>query len=134
MSMTRLNKFILAKKLSFLSFLTIGILTAVINFTSFGFFWKFINLDYKIAVSIAYILSVVFHFTANRNVTFKQQGECRYQVPKYLSIVLLNYVLTMTVMYVVVEIAQLSPYVGSVAAIGVTIATGYIMLRNWVFA
>jgi len=119
---------------SLFSYLVVGGLAAVINFSAFGFCWQLMHLNYKLAISIAFILSVMFHFTANRRFTFQSQHiAVRLQIPRYLSMVAVNYVVTLIVMQVVVEILHLSPYLGTVAAIGMTVGSGYIMSRYWVF-
>lgn len=116
------------------SFLTVGAIAAVVNIGSFFFLFQFTSLNYEVSISISYILSVIFHFTANRRFTFKRHDVHFYhQLPKYLCMVLFNYIITLGVMYFIVEVTQLSPYVGNVAAIGMTVMTGYAMSRYWVF-
>lgn len=53
------------------SYIFFGILTTVVNFISYVFFTTIVNLDYKIATSFAWILSVVFAFITNKIFVFK---------------------------------------------------------------
>jgi putative flippase GtrA len=116
------------------SFLTVGIFSAVVNFAVFGFFWNIIGLPYQYSVSIAYILSVICHFTGNRNITFKNRGPgITFQIAKYLIMVLTNYLITLTIVHAVVEKLYLSPYIGIILAIGITVWTGFLMSKFWVF-
>lgn len=115
-------------------FLTVGALSAVINFTAFAFLWNLIHINYQVAVSISYILSVIFHFTANRRFTFKSHGRNLHKhLIRYLVMATINYLLTLLVMHVVVEIFKFSPYFGVIASIGATVSVGYILARSWVF-
>lgn len=115
-------------------FLTVGALAAVVNFSSFAFLWNLVHINYQISVSISYILSVIFHFTANRRFTFKSHGrDLHKHLIKYLAMVSTNYLITLAVMYIVVEIFKLSPYIGVVASIGTTVGVGYILAKFWVF-
>ena len=120
---------------SIFSFLTVGAIAAVINFLTFSFFWGFLKINYQIAVSIAYVLSVVFHFNANRYFTFKSHAmNFIHQIKKYLVMVGVNYVVTLLVVHHVVAVLSLSPYIGSMAAILMTVGSGYLMSKFWVFS
>lgn len=119
---------------SFGLFLSVGAISALVNFLSFAFFWHTLGLHYQVAVTFAYILSVITHFTGNRHFTFKQANNAlSSQISKYLVMVALNYCVTLFVMHTVVVTFHLSPYLGIIASIAATISTGYIMSRCWVF-
>lgn len=133
--MERIKGFIINNKKSILAFLTVGALAAVINFTTFTILFNVTNLNYEIITSIAYIFSVVFHFTANRSFTFKSRNISMVnQLPKYSGMVLLNYLITLLVMRFTVEVLHLSPYLGNVFAITTTVGICYLLSKYWVFA
>jgi len=126
--------YFITNKRSILFFLFVGTLAAAVNFASFTFLWKFISLNYQIALSVAYILSVIVHFVANRWLTFQShRTHFLLQMPRYLTMIFINYLITLGVTRVVVEILHMTPYLGILFAIGVTINTSYFMLRYWVF-
>jgi putative flippase GtrA len=114
---------------------TVGLISAIVNFSSFTILWKLAGLNYQVAVSIAFALSVLVHFTANRNVTFRNSDDSsiKRQVPKYALMVTTNYLITMCVMYIVVEVLKLSPFIGLLCSIGCTVGVGYCLSRFWVF-
>jgi len=118
-----------------LTFLTVGGISAAINFGSFAVLWNYFHINYKIAVSVAYVLAVIFHFTANRRYTFKSHGHSLWKhLKKYLVMITINYLLTMLVVHIAVETLSLSPYLGLVMSIGVTVGVGYLLSKFWVFA
>jgi len=122
------------QKRSIALFLSVGTLAALVNLGSFSFFWKFLHLDYKIAVSIAYILSVLVHFFANRQFTFKAHTtEVRHQLQRYIVMLGTNYLFTLLIVFFVVEILAFSPYAGIVCAIGFNVTINYMMSRFWIF-
>lgn len=126
--------YVIANKRSILFFLFVGALATVVNLASFTLFWKFIKLNYQIALSVAYVLSVIVHFVANRGLTF--QGRHIHflrQMPRYLAMLFINYLITLGVTRMVVEVMHITPYMGILLAIGVTMNTSYFMLRYWVF-
>jgi putative flippase GtrA len=132
--MVDLPRFITHNKKSILLFLTVGSLSAIVNLGSFTVLWKYMGVNYQVAVSVAYVLSVIFHFTANRNITFKShRSHYLKQVPRYLTMILVNYLITLAVTHFVVEILHLTPYIGIIMAIGITVNTSYFMSRYWVF-
>lgn len=117
-----------------ISFFMVGALSAVVNITIFSLIYDLINLNYQIAVSIAYILAVVVHYLANRKFTFKNKDQDYLkQISKYLIMIAINYFITLEIVKCVVEVFHLSPYLGIIASIGGTVITGYILSRFWVF-
>jgi len=116
------------------TFLTVGAIAAVINFSTFSLLFQMAHLNYKVAVSIGYLCSVIFHFTANRRFTFKSQGSDFFRhLSKYIVMISINYLITLAVVHFVVENLSLSPYIGVIAGIGCTVGIGYLMAKFWVF-
>ena len=121
-------------KKSILLFLFVGVVSALVNFTSFTILWKFAGVNYQIAVSIAYVLSVVVHFLTNRKLTFESDHtHFLLQMPRYLTMIFVNYLITLSITHMVVEMLHLTPYLGILFSIGVTMNVSYLMLRYWVF-
>lgn len=115
-------------------FLTVGAVAALVNFGAFAICWHVFHFNYSVSVSVSFVLSVVFHFFSNRRFTFKSLTVSLHaQLPKYLSMVFFNYLVTMVIMKMVVGKMHLSPYLGLVAAIGTTVWVGYALSKYWVF-
>jgi putative flippase GtrA len=130
----KLFEFVRENQRSIVAFLSVGAFSAFVNFSVFTLCWKIFNFPYQYAVSIAYVLSVICHFTGNRQITFKSQGTgIFFQVIKYLTMVLTNYLITVTVVHFVVENLHFSPYIGIICAIATTVWTGFFMSKLWVF-
>jgi putative flippase GtrA len=120
---------------SILSFLTVGALAAILNFSLFSLCWGWLKINYSLAISISYMSSVIFHFTANRRFTFNSHPKNTFQqISRYAVMVAVNYCLTLLVMHYVVAVLGWSPYWGTIAAIGMTVGTGYILAKFWVFS
>ena len=119
---------------SAIKFLAVGATSALVYFLSFSVLWHFIHFTYQIAVSIAYALSVVVHFTANRRITFRAHGHAlAAQLTKYFVMVAINYGITLWIMHGIVTNLNLTPYLGIMCSIALTVATGYLMAKFWVF-
>lgn len=127
-------QYYLANQKSILLFLFVGVLAATVNFGSFTVLWKVVGLNYQVAVSVAYVLSVLVHFVVNRKLTFQSDHtHFLLQMPRYFTMIFINYLITLGVTRMVVELLHMSPYVGILCSIGVTINVSYLMLRYWVF-
>lgn len=126
--------FSLIDKRSAAFFIFVGTLSAVVYFSSFTLLWKYLDINYKVAVSISYVLSVIIHFCANRRLTFRSHNHrLSGQLVKYIIMISINYVVTLLVMHYVVSVLGYSPYLGVVCAIGSTVGVSYLMAKFWVF-
>lgn len=124
----------MGNKQPIIPFLTVGATAAFINLVAFTLFWKMVHFDYSISISIAFVLSVAFHFTANRYFTFKSQAtRVSSQFPRYAAMVLANYAITMVIMHLVVENLHFSPWLGIFISIATTVGISYSLSRYWVF-
>lgn len=124
----------LLDKRSVVYYLTIGTLSAVVYFTAFALLYNLLKVDYKIAVSIAYFLSAIFNFLANRYFTFQSHGKDLFlHLIKYTAMLAINYLITLAVVRFIVENLELSPYLGILGAIALTVGSGYLMAKYWVF-
>ena len=117
-----------------LHFLTVGVLTAIVYFSLFTILWKWLGLNYKIAVSISYCLSVAFQFFSNRHLTFHSTHEnVLYQAAKFGGLLAINYLLTISIVTWSVNTLMVSPYLGILISLTVTVITGFSISKLWVF-
>lgn len=119
-----------------IKFILIGITTFCINFLSFHFFYSACTLNYKIATSLAYTITVISHFTLNRIFTFEIKGNEHQlsHIRKYFLMLIFNYITTITVMWLTVEVIHASPYLGLVASTAATASTSYFVMKYFVFS
>jgi putative flippase GtrA len=132
-ALSSFKKFIVNHYKSLTLFAIVGALIAVFYISFFTFLWKTAHLNYQLAISIAYIVAVILHFFANRYFTFKSNNPITQQIPRYFTILVINYFVTLFVMHIAVETFKLPPYVGILATIGVTFALNYFVSKLWIF-
>jgi putative flippase GtrA len=90
-------------KKSFTNYVIVGFTSAGLYFGTFVVFYRWVHLHYIIAISIAYITSMIFNFTANRCITFAhQERKWHLQLMKYLCVALLNYLISLITAHIVV--------------------------------
>ena len=117
------------------AYLVVGGITAAIYYALIGLLWGLLGAHYLLAVSVAYVSAVAFHFLANRRVTFEAfHDSARRQLPRYVALAVVNYLVTLLVVDLAVRVAGLHVYVATTVAILATLVTGYVSMRRWVFA
>jgi putative flippase GtrA len=112
----------------------VGATTAAIYFLVMWLADAILGLPYIVAVSLAYFVSTVFHFLANRHFTFAAaHGRHESQMARYLLMWFINYLITILVVGLCVERLQLSPHIGVCVSVLFTMCVGYVLGRYWVF-
>jgi len=120
--------------LAFTKFGLVGTATATIYFFFMWIADVIFELPYIVAVSLAYFVSTVFHFLANRHSTFAAAlGSYERQVARYLVMLFINYLIAILIVGLCVERLHLSPYIGVCASVLFTMCIGYVLGRCWVF-
>lgn len=115
-------------------FLAVGAFSAGVNFLTFSIAWQMLGLPYQAASSLGYVLSVIAHFYCNRRYTFKSHTQNPIpQLKKYSFLLVINYFITLSTITFAVETLHLSPYLGTVMAIAMTVGIGFILSRQWIF-
>ena len=119
---------------TFAKFMLVGAATAAVYLGLMSVLYGRFHLDYRIAVTVCYIIAVALHFLLNRHLTFRTgNGHVMLQIMKYLALVAINYLVTMLVVAGAVAWVGLSPYLGALLAIVSTTIVTFVMSKNWVF-
>lgn len=119
---------------SFGVFLLVGFLTALCYFGVFGVLYSGFKFQYRMSVSVAYVLAILFHFIMNRNVTFLSKSTRLFpQVFRYIIMTIGNYIVTLAIVTFSTEMSGYSPYIGVFIAVSITLVSGYLLSRFWVF-
>jgi len=134
MNRATLKNYILIEKNSILKFLLVGLTTAGVYLSLFSIFWRVFDLSYSMAVSIGYILSIIFYFYAQRHFTFCSADKpLSKQIFKFSAMTGINYFLTIVIVRATVENLVLSPYIGIFFATVITTISNYAISRFWIF-
>jgi putative flippase GtrA len=129
-----LNRLLIINKKSFFIYMLTGGMTAVLYLGLFSFFWRWMGMSYLLGVTLAYSIAVLFHFSVNRRYTFQRHGSnLTGHVKKYSVLLIINLIITLLVVNFSVKVLLLSPFIGAVFSIAVSMLVGYILARYWVF-
>ena len=119
---------------TFLWFAAIGAFSGSVYFICLFYLLDALALDYRLAVSIAYLVALSCHFGANRQITFRGLGGSVYvHIMRYSIMVGLNYLTTMVIVIAAVNLAYVSVYIGAMVAIGFNLIINYWLSKHWIF-
>jgi putative flippase GtrA len=115
-------------------FVVVGVLTFGVNFLMFHLFYGLGKLDYRVSVSLAYAITVLCHFSLHRFFTFEAaEQQLVHNAGRYVAMLGLNYAITLSMAWFVVEVLNLSPYFGVVGSTLATAGTSFFVMKYFVF-
>ena len=118
----------------FVKFAGIGFLTFGINFLAFHIFFSVLRLDYRLAVTFAYMITVISHFLLHRYFTFgASEQKIERNLFKYAVMLTLNYVIIISVVWLVTDVMKGSPYIGLILSTAVTASFSFFFMKYFVF-
>lgn len=89
---------------------------------------------HNLSATGAYFIGVAFHFTMNRKFTFQvRKGSLFNQLAKYAILAAANYLLTLTLFELFLHFMHETPTIPFALSVAVTTATGYLIMRYWIF-
>lgn len=116
-------------------FCIVGSSTFVLNLSLVWLFYGKVKLDYRIAISCAYFITVIAHFMLNRSFTYRHEGGSVFpHTAKYGMMLFANYLITLGITTATVELLGLTPYYGIVFSVFVTAFSSFLLMKHFVFA
>ena len=114
----------------------VGATGAGINFLSLAVLLEVFVIDYRVGVTVSYLLGVIFHFLTNKLLTFKNRefSNVPSQLFRYVTVAAISYVVTILIVVIVVEGLHSQPYFGVIASLAVTVVIHYMLSKHWIFA
>jgi len=128
------RRYISEHRVQLAKFVIVGFVTFAINFISFHVCYGLLSLDYRVAVSLAYLVTVICHFLLHRFFTFSAGEQYLiHNAGKYLLMLALNYGIAMAVVWLAVEVVGVSPYIGVIASTAATASVSFFVMKYFVF-
>lgn len=125
------------KKNEIINYLVFGVLTTFINIVSYALFTKIMNMDYRIATTIAWFVSVIFAFITNKIYVFNSR-EMRIQTmtTEFLSFMffrVLSYLTDLGIMIFLVEWISINDVIAKILANVVVVIINYVASKYFIF-
>ena len=97
-----------------IKFGTMGILTTLVYLLFIYIFYDLLLLDYKVSISLAYIIGVIFQFISNQTFTFQVKKISFVHVKKYSFLPVINYIHTLFTSLIIVGQLNYTPYISAI--------------------
>jgi putative flippase GtrA len=118
-----------------LRFGVVGVATFALNMFCVWVFYGVAKIEYRISVSLAYMITVMTHFGLNRSFTYKVSGGGVFSDTfRYVIVLFINYLITLGVVSAVVEFMKVSVYYGVIASTFATASSSFFLMKHFVFA
>ncbi|MGO4389123.1 GtrA family protein [Microvirga sp. 2YAF29] len=86
-----------------------------------------------VSSAVAYVLAMIINFPLQRSFTFMSKGDVRREGLKYLSVHLLNLLVSVAVVHLITQILQWPVFVSVAAVIIIIPLIQFLVLEIWVF-
>jgi len=119
------------------NYLLFGVLTTIVNIASFAVFDKGLGLDYKVATTIAWVLSVIFAFVTNKLYVFYSKsigGKSVFR--EFISFLFfrgLSYVLDIASMIILIDFVKIDSLLAKIAANVMVVVFNYFASKYIIF-
>ena len=117
-------------------FVVVGVITFLINNFLFWVFQSKFHFFYEVSITFAFFLTVAFHFSLNRFFTYslRSEGARFFAIPKYLIMLVINYLITLSVVFLTVNFLGLSAYFGIFFSTVSTAFSSFLIMNHYVFS
>ncbi len=100
-------------------FVIVGLLNTLVGYGIYALL-VFIGLNYLISNTVATIIGVIHSYIWNRLYTFKSNNNVKKEIPKFISVYLISYIIGMITLYVFKDIFNISPYIAGLLNLVIT--------------
>ncbi|TKJ83046.1 teichoic acid glycosylation protein [Paenibacillus sp. CFBP13512] len=120
-------------KKEIISYLIFGVLTTSINILVYFFLVNIANLDFKLATSIAWLISVLFAFFTNKKYVFNSQKKVVKELILFFGARLFSYVIDLGGMIVLIDVFNINDNIAKVLVNVLVIILNYFISKLFVF-
>jgi putative flippase GtrA len=118
---------------SIFKFGLVGILTTIIYLLFIFIFYDIFKLDYRISISLAYIIGVFMQFISNQLFTFKIKKISFVHIKKYSLLPIINYIHTLLTSLIIVGQLSYTPYISAIISTVLSAIISFLYFKHYVF-
>ena len=116
----------------FLKFAVVGVMTNILLYAGYLAVTAF-GVMPKVAMTVTYVVGVLFSFWLNRSWTYRKSGEVSRHLRRYVVAYVVGYVVNLCGLYIGVDVAGVfHAYVQGVMVV-VVACLMFVLQRHWVF-
>lgn len=125
------------KRNEMITYLVFGVLTTLVNIVTYVLITKLMNLDYKFATTIAWVVSEVFAFITNKIYVFNSNEMAVHTLVRefssFLFFRLATYLIDLGMMIILVEWARINDIIAKIVANIIVVIINYIASKYFIF-
>lgn len=110
-----------------------GFSSFALEYALFTLLLQIMKLWYIVANSIAYVIIFWFNFLLNRYWSFESKADLKKQLVMYSFLFLFNIAAQNTLMYVLSDMAQISPQISKVLIMGAVVSWNFIIYKKIIY-
>lgn len=114
-------------------YILVGIVNTVIYSCLLWFFLSVNKFQHPVSVGLAFIMAMCFQYFANKHFTFGVESSSLRGVYRYLVAALVNYIFSVFVVWVGLDIISLSTFSASLLSAFFASVIGYFLSLFWVY-
>lgn len=124
-------------KKELVSYLVFGVLTTLVNIVCYGLLAKILHMDFKLATTIAWIVSVLFAFITNKLYVFNSRSlEAKTLIKEFLSFFFfrfLSYLIDLGTMILLVDWLKQDDFVAKIIANVIVVIVNFFASKLFIF-
>ncbi|KAF6621072.1 GtrA family protein [Paenibacillus sp. EKM102P] len=119
------------------NYVVFGVLTTIINLIIYALFTKVLGADYKLSITVAWLISMIFAFVTNKLYVFKKNDSRLTSLPKEFSLFFLirlsSLCLDFILMIVLIQNVRMDDFLAKIIVNFIVIAVNYLASKYLVF-
>nr|CAJ18302.1 JexD protein [Paenibacillus jamilae] len=119
------------------NYVVFGVLTTIINLIIYALFTKVLGADYKLSITVAWLISMIFAFVTNKLYVFKKNDSRLTSLPKEFSLFFLirlsSLCLDFILMIVLIQNVRMNDILAKIIVNFIVIAVNYLASKYLVF-
>lgn len=120
-----------------INYLVFGVLTTLVNIICYGLLAKILHMDFKLATTIAWIVSVLFAFITNKLYVFNSRSfEAKTLIKEFLSFIFfrfLSYLIDLGTMIFLVDWLKQDDLFAKIAANVIVVIVNFFASKLFIF-
>jgi len=123
---------ILNRSKTFIIFCLVGVVSAVVDLSVLYILNNIFVETIIISVTLAFLAGLVANYILHTNITFSSKASTT-NATKFLCVVVINYLLTLTVIKLGVDFAGLDVIVSKIISLPIVAVSGFVLSKYWVY-
>lgn len=115
-----------------IAYFIVGVLTTIVNFIVY-YTLIYMDVDYKISNTVAFIISIIFAFITNKKYVFDSNKSYISEFIKFSLGRLFTYILDIGTMILLIEVFSVSEYMSKLWTNILVMITNYLISKFWTF-